>query len=360
VEFSCPEVNYIHPTNQAFRYSLKTDRFVDNGIVDLTTQEFEATNTERQRFIVDGKEVEIHFEIAQAHSNKVNEPPLKFESSLVFEFEPIEDYNFIMRLFGIAKRFICFLCYRKNIYIPTIELSSPYEDGKQISSATMYLFGQDGEAEFDALKEGRYIKQVHIAGHEGEILSDIASNSIYLRHLPETYRSGRHFDAARFVMITAAFEWEFRRQYPKGVEKTKKTQDAENVVMGEIQRLIDRASGKEKQRYKFLKGLVKSDSLQSEIIRVGKDFSGIVNVFGNHLYLLNDQELKYSDMGKRLSDQRNHFAHGDLDKDFIGLALLDLIYMEYVIYAMQLKKYSVGDKDIQKAINELFHCCIAI
>lgn len=60
-------------------------------------------------------------------------------------------------------------------------------------------------------------------------------------------------------------------------------------------------------------------------------------------------------MGERLANQRNHFAHGDLDKDFIGLSLLDLIYLEYVIYAMQLKHYGIGNDCIIKSINDLFH-----
>ena len=65
-------------------------------------------------------------------------------------------------------------------------------------------------------------------------------------------------------------------------------------------------------------------------------------------------------MGQRLADQRNHFAHGDLDKDFIGLSLLDLIYLEYVIYAMQLRFYGIDNVEIQRAINELFHLSFAI
>ena len=59
----------------------------------------------------------------------------------------------------------------------------------------MYLIGQDGETETDTLKKGRIIKQVRITGHEGKILSDIADDNLYLRHLPETYQSGRHIDA---------------------------------------------------------------------------------------------------------------------------------------------------------------------
>lgn len=61
-----------------------------------------------------------------------------------------------------------------------------------------------------------------------------------------------------------------------------------------------------------------------------------------------------------MGDQRNHFAHGDLDKDFIGPSLLDLIYLEYIVYAMQLKRFGCTDENIQKAINDLFKYGIAL
>ena len=88
---------------------------------------------------------------------------------------------------------------------------------------------------------------------------------------------------------------------------------------------------------------------------MGQDFAGIINAFGNHLYRANGYELNYTEMGDRLADQRNHFAHGDLDKAFIGASLTDLVFLELVIYAMQLRYYGVQDTDIQKAIKELFH-----
>lgn len=78
-------------------------------------------------------------------------------------------------------------------------------------------------------------------------------------------------------------------------------------------------------------------------------------MFGKYLYGLNDAELNYSKMGERLSQQRNNFAHGNLDKDFVGLSLLDLIFLEIVLYAMQLKYYGLEDVSIKKALNELFH-----
>ena len=111
---------------------------------------------------------------------------------------------------------------------------------------------------------------------------------------------------------------------------------------------------------KFLKKLIKSDSLESKIITYGNDYSEISDIFGSHLYNINNETLNYKDMGKRLSDQRNHFAHGDIDKEFIGLSLLDLVYLEYVIYIMQLKFYGVDNNNIKKAINDLFGCNIAL
>ena len=113
-------------------------------------------------------------------------------------------------------------------------------------------------------------------------------------------------------------------------------------------------------KYKFLSKLIRSDSLQTELVKIGEDFDSIIGNFGKHLYSLNGEEIIYSSMGERLSSQRNHFAHGNLDKDFIGLALLDLMYLEYVVYAMQMKYYRIEDTNIRNAINELFHLNFAL
>lgn len=360
VSFSCPEINYIHPVNQAISLTVPTEELIEKGTYTVSTRDFDATTTEKQSFSVDDKELAVYFGISRSVSTQIHEPPLRVDSSLMFELEATNDYRFIYRLWWIAREFIRFLCYRDNIFISHITLSAPCEGGKHEPFATMYILNQDGETEAETLKKGRYIRQSYIAGHEGEILSDIAKDNIYLRHLPESYHSGRHINAARFVMITAAFEWEFHRLYPNGVDKSPKTTEAEKAVSDCIQKHIDETSGKQKEIYKFLKRLIVADSLKAEIVQMGKDFSGTIGKFGERLYQLNNEELKYSEMGERLSNQRNHFAHGDLDKEFIGTSLLDLIFMEYVIYAMQLKFYGIEDINIQKAINELFRLNFAI
>lgn len=170
-----------------------------------------------------------------------------------------------------------------------------------------------------------------------------------------------NIDAARFVMITAAFEWEFDRLFPDGICKSKERVEAELIVSQKLNELIDTSSGKTKKIYKsLLKCIERRPSLANKIEKIGSDMGALLEPFGQQLYGFNKEELNYTDMGKRLGDQRNYFAHGDLDKDFIGLSLLDLIFLQRIIYAIQLKISGLEDKQIQRAINDLFQCRFAI
>ena len=360
ISFLGPEINIIHPVNQSFDFSFNPSTVSSDGVFSITTKNFDITSTTPQEFEVDEKKVNVQFSVSRKFSTKILEPPILLESSMLFEFDETENYDFLVRLWFIAKEFISFLCYRNNICMKPAVVSLRNQGGKYQSFGTLTMMNSGTEEELYALKQNRCIKQSTISGHEGQILTDIACDSLYTRHLPKTYEDGRHIDASRFIMITAAFEWEFHRTYPNGVPKKESTILIENEAIEALQRLIDSSTGKLKNKYKFLSKLIRSDSLQTELVKIGEDFDSIIGNFGKYLYSLNGEELIYSSMGERLSSQRNHFAHGDLDKDFIGLALLDLIYLEYIVYAMQMKHYGIEDANIRNAINELFHLNFAL
>lgn len=224
----------------------------------------------------------------------------------------------------------------------------------------MYRTQEDYSIETYPLEKERLIKYKYLKGKIGKIITDITNQNIYTEHIPETYKLGQRINAGRFVMITAAFEWEFKKIYPKGIKKDITTQDAEAKVTSYIDQLINDNNGKEKKILKFLRKLIASDNLESKIIEFGKDYGSISNMFGEHLYSLNNETLDYKGMAKRLSGQRNHFAHGDINKEFIGLSLLDLVFLEYIIYIMQLKYFDINDVMIKKSINDLFGCHLVI
>ena len=359
ISFIGPEINYIHPVNQAFSW-IFDEESNKQGIIKIETRDFSSTTTEEHYFSVDSKIISSKFGISRGVSMEVGETPLSLKSSLIFEFEPSNDYQFILQLCSIAKDYISYLCYRKNIVFDEIELSAPYEGGKYEKFASLFIIDSENEPDESALKRKRNIKQMYINDGETRILQDIADNSLYLRHLPTSYTIGRHIDASRFVMIVAAFEWEFRRMKPDGLQKSEKRQKAEKEANITISKLIDSSTGKEKEIYKFLRKFIGAASLQNEIENACEELDQIVGVLGRRLYKINGEGMSYSDIGHRLAEQRNHFAHGDIDKDFIGTSLLDLIFLEYVIYAMQLKYYGISDMNIQKSINELFHLNFAI
>lgn len=275
---------------------------------------------------------------------------------MMFEFEATDDYTFIYGLYYIAKNFIQFLCYRRNILLSKVVLSAPYEGNKHEIFASLHILNDENIImEEKPLKDRRLIQLEYLEGNEGRILEDIASKKIYMRHLPDSYNSGSSINEARFVMITAAFEWEFKKLFPNGIKKKEKKIEAEQIVEIEIQKLIDENKGEVRKIYKFLRNIIKTDSLESKINYVGKNLSDIIDLFGNHLYELNGEKLKYQEMGMRLSTQRNNFAHGNLDREFVGNSLLDLLFLEIVVYVMQLKRYDITKYSIQIAINELFH-----
>lgn len=362
LSFTNPEIDAIHPLRKAFNVSLGDgiEKFNKSGVVSVTTKDFATTTTQSQEFVVNDKCVTAYFSVWRGINMGYAEPPMSLNSSLMFEFDPTDDYGFILRLWRIAKDFLGFLCYRRDIYLPEVKLAAPYQDGKHEQFATLYVVGEDGAPNIEDIKKGRYIKQELIAGHEGQILTDIAANKLYLRHIPESYSSGRHKDSAKFIMLTSAFEWEFRRIYPNGVKKSESTLAVEKTVTEAIESLFQNSTGKIRDKYRYLKKRINDDPLQAEIEQVGTDFAEIIDLFGEQLYSINNEKLVYSEMGKRLGDQRNHFAHGDLDTEFIDLSLLDLIFLERIMYAMQLKYYDIGTPKIQNAINDLFRCGVVV
>ena len=351
ISIRCPELNHIYSLRKAIQHK----QSVRNRSYSIKTIPINRTKSEEQVFEAFGKQCKVYFSGVYTPSNKPNEAPLQINSCLMVEFRRTDNYDFIIRIWDTCYRLIQYLSYRQNIHISALSLERPYKGGMHEKCAEMHWIHPMPEIEERPMKKDMYIHQEDIAGIEGKLLADIAETKLYTRHIPESYESGRHVNEARFVMITAALECEFSRLYPNGVEKAEKTINAENECKEHLKELVETKTGIVKGIYKrFLKQLENEGSLPEKVIQIGKDFNEMTEDFGKGLYKLNNSKLNYSDMAKRLSEQRNHFAHGDLDKEFIGDSLLDLIYLEWIIYAIQLKYYGIPYEKRRIVISNLF------
>ena len=123
-----------------------------------------------------------------------------------------------------------------------------------------------------------------------------------------------------------------------------------------MEQKIQSNTGELKKQYKFLQRLIGADGLSQRIVQIGKDYNDLIYDIGKYLYSINElsDEFDYEKIGKRIQDQRNNFAHGNLDKEFEETAVLDLLYLERVVYLLQLSLYGIENNIAIEQVKRLF------
>jgi hypothetical protein len=68
----------------------------------------------------------------------------------------------------------------------------------------------------------------------------------------------------------------------------------------------------------------------------------------------NTDNLKTTKLAKRITEHRNAFAHGNIDKEIDYNISLDSLVLEWLYYTMYFKKMDISSVNIKKIINKLF------
>lgn len=352
----CKELNGIYDTRRAIERS----NFNKNGEAEVKLKSFDKTQTENFRFVIKDKEVDCNLNISKTLYGKITEYPVKIRSAITLNFEPTQDYSILADLYNVIKKFIQYLCYRKNIKIEDVNIYATDENKKYRQIGKFEIINDETIQEEDKILENRFISYEYIKQYESNILQSIVDESLYMRHIPMTYKEGRIGNEATFILTTAAFEWEFKKLFKNGIPHSQKTMKAKEKSTNEIENLIKKSKGKEKKIYKNLLKFISLEGFAENLEYTCNSLKEIIYPFGKRLYELNNEELDYKKMGERLSQQRNHFAHGDLDQEFIGLALLDLIFLKEIVYAMQMKRFEIPNENIKRSLNKLFNAGIQL
>lgn len=352
----CKELNAIYD----IRKSIEKRGFNENGEAELRLKPYEQNQAEEFEFNYKEKNVKCCFNILKKLYGKITEFPVQIRSQISLQFEKTDSYILIADFYDIVKKFIQFLCYRKNVTIEEIKLYSKDKENIYREVGTFETQSKDVLKEDERILENRYISYDFIKESLENIFQSIASQDLYMRHLPNTYKDGIIENESTFIMTTAAFEWEFRKLYPEGIPHSELTKKAKEETTEKINELIKESTGKKKKIYKNLLKFIDLEGFSDNLEYTCNELNDIIFPFGDKLYKINNENLDYKNMGERLSEQRNHFAHGDLDQEFIGLALLDLIFLKEVVYAMQLKRFGVTDENIRKSLNKLFNAGVSV
>lgn len=352
MRISSPVLDHIHPVNRGYTQSFPLEGSRNDGVIEIIIKGFDAMTTERKSFRFLDKEIWVQFSMGYKCSQKIGDSPISIFSNLLFEFEPTSDFVYLLKLYRLGEELVKFLSYRRDIGVFDVSLSTWRNNKFFWKNATLEILSVTPPLDLEPLKKGWYITVDLLEGNENNLLQAISDNVLYLRHIPRTSDDWRIIDASRFVLLTAAFEWEFERLYPEGILKRKA--EAESKAIEMMQSLIDENTGDVKSFLKFAKKSIGFTNLQAKMIHAAKEFDSVIGDFGKRLFDLNNERFNYATIGKRLSEQRNNFAHGNLNKEFDGVSCLDLIFLEYLILAIQLHQIGVSDEGIRKSINQLF------
>ena len=206
LKISADELNEIFPVSRAIHgwsteestaeYSLKIKPF----------------NSEAYEFQHEGRQVTCQYVMHWGISQRNTSAPVHIGTQFVMRFEATDDYLFCSSLIGIGKHYFEYLCYRQNISINSIVALTQSESGRYIEcgefSAPWIL---TAEKEDEKVIRKKYIPEYLIEQGNTLLLQSISDGIIYLRHIPKSTADNRVLTPARFVMVTAAFEWECHR-----------------------------------------------------------------------------------------------------------------------------------------------------
>lgn len=347
------ELNWFYNVHSAYDYSIQ-------GEAEESTASLKPNlgSSEKHIFDFKGKEIEANLNVSRSTSSN-SRHPIRLDSSLSFTFEKTNETIFIIDLHRVFSKFISFVTYRKNIDVGSVGVF------KQLENKRYRQIGELSVKEDDSLLiEERRTIQEEVIPYEfikdgvANLLDLISDSKIYTEHIPNNSKDKEHITPASFLLTTSAFEWEFKNIYGEvNLEENENLNEVHTKMLEAMKEIKEIFTGKKRRYAKsyISRTTNTSMSLADKIEYAFKEHNEVINDFINHLYLLNGiKEYSYSTMAFRLADQRNNYAHGNIDINIDGTVILDLVALEWLIYSMRLRNVGIEDINIKRSINKLF------
>lgn len=350
------ELEYIYDSKKRILDSYKND--ID-GNLSLTIKSYKKVNSIKKQIRMDNTMLDYSFTVGRTFPTKNINNYLNIDSILKFEWKNTQDYKFIYDVTLLGYKFISYLDYRRNIKFKNIDLLSKNIDNQYNTVGKMTIYIQDFKE-----AEENYVKKYHIDYEnikyiDNKILQAIIDENIFLRHIPENEIKRNQITPQSFVMVSSAFEWEFRQLFPGGVEHRKKKIDAIKDIKSDLDKLMANYNSEKKGIISKVIDEIGKDNLESKIIYTNKKLKGVSSVFLENLCELNNVENK-NEIFTSLQQLRNDFAHGNMNINVDSNGLIGIIYLERLVYIMQLKRFGLDDDNIKRAVNKLFGSNIAL
>lgn len=269
------------------------------------------------------------------------------KSFIECKFVSTEDWEFIYNLCIIIEKYLNIALYVKNIDIPTIRIfdSENVELGKLIISKSLY------EKNDNFVRCGVY--EGSVERNTGKILEFLCKdNTINLSNIKEPIKYNKEFDTKQIYDLYSAFEVESNYKY--------KRKDKDEIQENIKEKIIDYCKTLEEysEQKNFIDGLINNRIIDYGIgyghrEKINKAIEEYLNVFPERTEFYGLVEQK-DEIIKTVYELRTKIIHNN----FIGKLKDDqnrhLEYFEWLVYAMQLKRIGIENKDIEEILDHVF------
>jgi hypothetical protein len=316
----------------------------------------------KQSFKFEGKTVHLEMITAVIASNKAGKPSIYPESHLQLKFEETDDYGFIDRLINLSEQVIQFCLYATRFKFDEITLRCSFLTVE--SNETKKPYADVGKAYdcksndsniTECLEKERFLPLGVIKNFEKNLFKSIVSKSISLDHIPESYELRSHYSKARIIVLAAVFEWMFKKNYPKGVSHSAQSTETVEDIRKELEKLAKDKNRNNKFRgeAKRLIGIVEDDSFSSKLHHFRKHEEQLFLALGTNLYEYHKKEFDHNSIAERIQKLRNNLAHGVHDLKFDEINLIDVLFLERIVLALQFIYLKVPKDQIIEMVNRI-------
>lgn len=314
LSFEIDELNYIFPVRQAYSYDFKPDEEHSNAVSVGKNH-----SSKVWHFSCDGVDVSAVCYYAQHFNHDDN--PLTIQSVLHFSFDQTEDFELITKLVRIGKAFVQYLCYRQNVNIRNVTVHTETDKGRRFSSGTFDApWLNEIHAENNKNTVFHFLIPIELIANGVEsILQGLSDNTIYTWHIPESSVDSRRMTASRILLLSSAFEWEYKQIYLQGVPAKKQQTEL---------------------RLKLETALTDHDACISELAK--------------ELFAYNKLTYDIAKVAKRIKKVRNEIIHGDAKITFDSETILCFAIIPYLLYAMRFRHAGFSDPEVKKIVYQLF------
>lgn len=356
LQIQSKELNHFYNLQKSFDYTFN----FESGEIDFKMGRYVET-TRNFEFDYDGQTIEGEFNVSRNILNSSS--PIILRSTLNYYFFETKELKVPDFLFLLTEQLFKFVTYRTAFYFDRVVLiKSDPSDNKYFKVGELFVFQPLNESiDRSTENSNRIIDYSLLEDSFSNLLEKLSKKQIYLRHLPRDLKEASNITPARFIMVTAGFEWEFQFLHEELSRSSKeKYQKETEEILNFLQGKIDITTGDSKKFFKSFKSLVsKNDSsLSDKLFWTLEEFKDVIEGFIKRLYRnhgISENRFQSRMIADRIANQRNKVAHGNLNQDVDTLYILDFLVLEWLYYSMVLHDIGMTRSNIKKSINKLFN-----